>query len=179
MKLMLKVLPYLTVLTLAASAPKLLATGAVVYFDTGLSPDGGFPTIEGTQTGSLTPVHDMIIDQATSRVIPNDGSSGYIASLEFFLNGTLIARGVGSGFVNGEPTPAIFNQPVFLSAGVTYGLEVDTSGYLGLFHTSQIATSDGLISNIAAIDANGTHWVAFPSLVLAGPVPEPSALVYC
>jgi hypothetical protein len=171
-----RTLSCLALLSLALSESSLFGSGAFVYFDTGLSPDGGYPSIWGVQNGTFIPAHDMLIDQAASRYIPNSGAGGVILSTEFFLNGALIARGVGNGFVNGQPTPAIFSQPVFLSAGVTYGLEVDTSGYLDMFHSSQISTPDGVIGNISAIDANNRPWVAFPSLVLSGPVPEPSVV---
>jgi hypothetical protein len=174
MKLTSLPLPFFTLLMLAISAPSLLGQVEVTYFDTGLSPDGGYPSIWGKQMGAFTPAHDMLINQASTRAIPDSGASGDIASVEFFLNGALIARGISGGFVNGQPTPAIFSQPVFLSAGVTYQLEVDTSGYLDMFHSGQITTSDGVINNISAIDANNHAWIAFPSLVLAGPVPEPS-----
>jgi hypothetical protein len=169
------ILSCLTLLSLALSESLLLGS-AFVYFDTGLSPDGGYPSIWGDQTAAFTPAHDMLINQASSRFIPNSGAGGVISTTEFFLNGALIAKGVGNGFVNGQPAPAIFSQPVFLSAGVTYRLEVDTIGYLDMFHSSQISTPDGTISNISAIDANNNQWVAFPSLVLSGPVPEPSAM---
>lgn len=173
MKLIPRTLPYLTLLIFALSTPSLLG---VIYFNTGLSPDGGDPSIWGVQTGTFTPAHDMIIDQALSYYVPNTQAAGYIGSIEFFMQGVQIAQGIGSGFVGGQQAPAVFSQPVFLSAGVTYGIEVDTGGYLDLFHSSQISTPDGLISNISAVDANNHKWVAFPSLVLSGPVPEPSTL---
>src|SRR5262245_12145137 len=108
-----------------------------VYFDTGLSPDGGAPSLMGTFTADFIPLLDMTITSTASRGLPQFDSSGYIVTIRFFRNGALVGEGVGNGFNNqGEGLPATFSQPLSLSSGLVYRVEIVTQGSLHLFHTN-------------------------------------------
>jgi hypothetical protein len=144
------------------------AGGQFLYFDTGL-PSTPYPSIAGTNTAMFTPMHDMVISSALGT--NTFGTGGHIMSVEFSLNGTLLGVGTGGKFNN---VPASFTPPLALHGGVTYGLEVITSSYPQLFHVSEIATADAIISNIQFVDINGMQsMIAFPVLRLYGPAPVP------
>jgi hypothetical protein len=117
----------------------------------------------------------MTISEASGHLVAGTWGGGGISSISFLLDGDVLGQGTWNYVQGGVWTPALFDTPVTLHGGVTYGLVVDTYLTIDFWHLATISAPDGLISNINFTDTTtGQQWAWFPSLQLSGPVPEPS-----
>ena len=134
-----------TVIVTTTSAP-------VGIFDTR---PGGYPSIRGTHTGTITPSHDVYVTKMyTYPCFKTDGHTEYVRfdGYGIDVNKTWIRTYLGAyQWIE-------FDTPFLLDAGVEYNYTIITGCYPQIHHTPALNTTDGWINCTKFEDANGMEY---------------------
>jgi len=119
-------------------------------FDTG-SPANPYPSISGTQYGTITPNKTIIATKLYTYPCPGTGGHTEYARI---WNKTWEATATWGGYI-GDWHNISFDKTVVLLAGETYNYTIRTGSYPQIHHTGALPTKNGWINCTKFIDANG------------------------
>ena len=139
-------------------------------FDTG---PGTYPSISGTHKGTITPKHDILVEQLYT--YPFEGTGGHSEYAAFYYqNGTEIGKASWTGYsYAGDWHNITFEAPFTLEADETYNYTIKTGSYPQIIHKQKLGTGEGEITCLQFEDANGKiyyDWI--PAIKLLGTVKE-------
>jgi len=135
----------------------------VSAFDTG---PGTYPSLMGTHTGTITPSQNINISKLYT--YPCAGTGGHTESIELYANGTLIANGTWTGYLDEDwHNITLYNVTdgasyVTLLQDHEYNYTIRTGSYPQILHATSKEVTGGTITCSSFVDTNGniyTDWI--------------------
>jgi hypothetical protein len=131
-----------------------------LIFDTG---PGGYPSIPGTFTGTLTPSRPLSIARLyTYSCAGTGGHTGYVR----IWNSTVEVTGTWQGYRGGDWRVVALEHSVTLAADETYNLTVRTGSYPQVHHAGTVTLPEGEITCTQFTDVNGKAHLWIPAIRL-------------
>jgi hypothetical protein len=119
-------------------------------FDTG---PGIYPSISGTHEGTITPKHNILVEQLYT--YPCEGTGGHTEYVAFYYqNGTEIGSASWTGYKDDWHNIS-FDEPIILSGNETYEYLIKTGSYPQIIHKPKLETEEGEITCLQFEDING------------------------
>jgi hypothetical protein len=136
--------------TYSAASPNL--------FDTG-EPAMPYPSIGGTFTGTLTPLHDLSVH--TLHTYPCTGTGGHSEHVEIWGDGIAV-NATWSGY-SGDWHNLTFSEPfATLAANATYNITIELGSYPQIIHEQSVNATGGALACVTYKDVNGiihNNWI--------------------
>jgi hypothetical protein len=134
-----------------------LKSSASELFDTG---PGDYPSIMGVHSGTITPKHDVVVEQMYTYSC--EGTGGHTEYVAFYYqNGTERGNASWNGYKDDKHNIS-FDEPFTLEADMTYNYTIRTGSYPQIHHTTRWEVADGVITCTRFTDANGkirNNWI--------------------
>ena len=132
-------------------------------FDTG---PGTCPSIMGEHKGTITPKHDIFVEQMYT--YPCEGTGGHTEYAKIYNDSLSVETLPWEGY-KGDWHNISFNQSFTLVKNKTYNYTIVTGSYPQIHHTPALPTTNGWINCTEFSDANGKKyddWI--PAIKLLG-----------
>jgi hypothetical protein len=137
-----------------------LPSSSAVFFDTG---PGGYPSIPGTFTGTLTPNRTLCV--ARLYTYPCPGTGGHTEYLRIW-NSTAEVTGIWNGYGAEDWHVVALNHSVTLVAGETYNLTLHTGSYPLVHYRGSLTRPEGELTCTQFTDLNGESHEWIPAIRL-------------
>jgi hypothetical protein len=127
-------------------------------FDTG-EPSMPYPSIRGTFTGTLTPLHNLSVH--TLHTYPCTGTGGHSEHVEIWGNGIAV-NATWSGY-SGDWQNLTFSEPfATLAANTTYNITIELGSYPQIIHEQSVNATGGALACVTYEDVNNiihNNWI--------------------
>ncbi|KAF5435526.1 CASH domain-containing protein [Candidatus Methanophagaceae archaeon] len=120
---------------------------------------GTYPSLMGTHTGTITPSQNITASKLYT--YPCTGTGGHTESINLYENGTLIANGTWTGYLDEDWHNITLHNGTDSAHYVTllqdqeYNYTIRTGSYPQILHATSKEVSGGTITCTSFVDANG------------------------